>query len=86
MTEWAVVGVIITLLGLVAAVAKPLISLNTTLTKLSDSVATLDKNITALTTDNTASHARILGKLNAHDETINDHEKRISIIEHDKGE
>ena len=82
MTEWAVVGVIITLLGLVAAVVKPLITLNTTLTKLTDSVATLDKNITALTTDNTASHARIWGELNAHDETINDHETRISIIEH----
>ena len=85
MTEWAVVGVIVTLLGLVAAVVKPLISLNTTLTKLSDSVATLDKNITALTTDNTASHTRIWGALDAHDETINDHETRISIIEH-KGE
>lgn len=81
MTEWAVVGVIITLLGLVAAVVKPLVSLNTTLTKLSDSVATLDKNITALTTDNTASHARIWGELNAHDEKLNDHETRLTIME-----
>ena len=81
MTEWAVVGVIVTLLGLVAAVVKPLITLNTTLTKLTDSVATLDKNITALTTDNTASHARIWGELDEHDEKLNDHETRLTIME-----
>ena len=81
MTEWAVVGVIVTLIGLIAAVVKPLITLNTTLTKLSDSVATLDKNITALTTDNTASHARIWGELDEHDEKLNDHETRLTIME-----
>lgn len=81
MTEWAVVGVIVTLIGLIAAVVKPLITLNTTLTKLTDSVATLDKNITALTTDNTASHARIWGELDEHDEKLNDHETRLTIME-----
>ena len=81
MTEWAVVGVIVTLIGLIAAVVKPLITLNTTLTKLVDSVATLDKNITALTTDNTASHARIWGELDEHDEKLNDHETRLTIME-----
>ena len=48
MTEWTVVTVIAVLAGLLGAIIKPIIRLNTTLTKLTESVNALEKNIAAM--------------------------------------
>ncbi len=47
--EWTVVTVIVVLVGLIASVAKPLLSLNATITRLNESVNSLEKNIAGLT-------------------------------------
>lgn len=82
MSEWTVVTVVIALIGLVAAVLKPVISLNTTITRLTEIVNALGKDIEELTTRNTDSHRRLWEKSDEHEERLNDHETRLKMIEH----
>lgn len=81
MSEWAVVVVIVTLVGLVASVARPLIKLNTTITTLTSAVNHLQDNLGTLTTKNSESHGRIYKTLENHDERLDDHETRLTVIE-----
>jgi len=81
MNEWTVVTVIATLVGLCAAVVRPLICLNGTITRLTAVVNTLEKNISCLTVKNSESHAKIWGKVEEHDDVLNSHETRLTIIE-----
>lgn len=82
MNEWTVVTVIVVLVGLVAAIVRPLISLNTIITKLSVIVGEVEKNLSGLTDKNCEAHEKIQGKLDEHGETLNDHETRLQLIEH----
>lgn len=82
--EWTVVTVLIALVGLGAAVMKPMISLNSTIVKLTGAVEALQKNIEELTDRNSKSHDRIFSALDDHGEILQDHEKRITLMEHDK--
>ena len=82
--EWTVVTVLIALVGLGAAVVRPMLSLNSTIVKLTGAVEALQKNIGELTDRNSKSHDRIFCALDDHGEILQDHEKRISIMEHDK--
>lgn len=59
MTEWAVVGVLVSLAGLFATVAKPMITLNKTLTELTITVKGLKSDMDGLSIRNTRSHERI---------------------------
>lgn len=81
MTEWGVVGVIIALVGLGAAIIKPIISLNTAITKLTMAVNELQKDIADITTRNTSSHDRLWKKNGEQDATLDDHEHRITVLE-----
>ena len=81
MMEWTVVTVLIALVGLGAAVVKPMISLNSTIVKLTGAVEALQKNIEELTSRNSKSHDRIFQTLDDHGEILQDHEKRITLIE-----
>jgi len=81
MNEWTVVTVIVTLVGLAAAVVKPLIGLNGTITKLTAAVSVLEKNISGLAVKNSESHAKIWEKVDEHDDALNRHETRLTIIE-----
>lgn len=81
MNEWTVVTVIVTLVGLGAAVIRPLISLNTSITRLTDIVNELEKNISGLTVKNSEAHGRIWEKIEQHDDTIYSHETRLQLIE-----
>ena len=81
MNEWTVVTVIVTLIGLVVAVVKPLISLNTTITKLAAVVDELDRSVAALTQKNGQAHDRIWTKLSEHGELLGEHETRLAVIE-----
>lgn len=74
MTQWEVVGVIVVLVGLVAAVAKPLITLNGSIVKLN---ATLD----ALVNRNHDEHNDINNTLEEHNSRISNHEGRIIRLE-----
>lgn len=79
--EWTVVTVIVVLVGLIASVLKPLLSLNATITRLTESVNSLEKNIAGLTEKNGESHDRLWEKSCAMDDRLNNHETRIRIIE-----
>ena len=81
MNEWTVVTVIVTLVGLAAAVVKPLIGLNSTITRLTAAVNVLEKNIAGLAAKNSESHERIWEKVEEHDDALNRHETRLTIIE-----
>ena len=68
--EWTVVTVIIALVGLFMTVGKPVITLNSSITRLHDAINELREDIKVLTsrTDN-------------QEERLQDHETRISILE-----
>lgn len=86
MTEWGVVGVLIAVVGLFFTVGKPVINLNTSITKLTVAVDRLQKDyddlkkraheeVNDLAVKNSDSHRRIHDKLD-------DHEQRITDLEH----
>lgn len=81
MTEWAVVGVIIALVGLVAAVAGPMLKLNTTLVNATLELKHLKENLKEALTQNTDAHKRLWKEIDRHDEQIKDHDRRIQRIE-----
>jgi uncharacterized membrane protein (DUF106 family) len=79
--EWTVVTVIVVLCGLIAVIAKPLLSFNTTVTKLKDSVDSLNKEIERIAEKNDESHDRLWDKTKVMDDKIGDHETRIVVLE-----
>lgn len=68
--EWIVVTVIIALVGLFMTVGKPIVTLDSSITRLQDAIDELREDIKVLTsrTDN-------------QEERLQDHETRISILE-----
>ena len=85
MTEWAVGGVLIALAGLFATVAKPMITLNKTLTELTITVKGLKSDMDGLSIRNTRSHERIWIHSEEQDRKLAEHEKRIGKLEdHDE--
>ena len=85
MTEWTVVGVLVTLIGLVAAVIKPLIDLNSVIVRLTGAVGTLEKNLSCMTEKNSAAHGQIWEHMGDQDEQLHDHETRLTVIERTGG-
>jgi len=81
MPEWTVVTVIVTLVGLFAAIIKPLINLNTTLTTLITELKALRNDFKEHTEDNSASHRRLRGAVDDLDARIDNHEVRLTIVE-----
>lgn len=68
--EWTVVTVIIALAGLFMTVGKPIITLNSSITRLQDAILELREDIKVLT-----------GRTDSQEERLQDHETRISILE-----
>ncbi len=81
MNEWTVVTVIVTLVGLGAAVIRPLIGLNGTITRLTAAVNVLEKNISGLAAKNSESHAKLWVRVEEHEDILNSHETRLTVIE-----
>lgn len=81
MTEWSVVVVIIALIGLIASVAKPIITLNTSIVKLTERVSVTTKALDDLTDHNIEAHKRLWNRIDEHDDRIKDHGARIEKIE-----
>lgn len=81
MTEWGVVGVIIALVGLGAAIIKPVLSLNTSITRLNLTLEQLQRDVGTMTTKNSKSHERIWDKLEEQGGALEDHERRIDSLE-----
>lgn len=81
MSEWLVVSVLITLIGLVATVVTPIVRLNTTITKLTTIVDVVKDSIKELTSDNSEGHRRLWEHNAAQDEKLSDHDKRLDRME-----
>lgn len=81
MSEWTIVTVIATLMGLLASVVRPLMNLNATITRLTEVVNTLEKNISGLSARNSETHGRLWEKTEEHDEILNRHETRLQLLE-----
>ena len=79
--EWQVVGVLITLLGLLTAVVTPVVRLNSSITKLNTTMEHITKEVDGLKTDNHDSHKRLWDKNEEQDKALNDHETRITTLE-----
>lgn len=76
MNEWTVVTVLIAIVGLFMTVGKPIITLNSSLTRLQDAIDALREDIKVLT-----------GRTDDQESRIQNHETRISILEkHHEGE
>lgn len=84
MDKWNVLLVIIEIVGFLAVLMPPVIKLAKSMTKLEEAISALSAQLTEIKTDNAAAHKRIWDKVDAHDETINDHETRITVLEHRK--
>ena len=89
MNEWGVVGVIVTLVGLAAAIIKPIVQLNTNIVRLTDAVEGLKNAHTKMEADNEEEHKRLHERINLRkkenedlDDRVADHERRIGILEH----
>jgi hypothetical protein len=81
MNEWTVVGVLVVLVGLIAAIVKPLLSWNTNLVENTSAIRALTNVMNANEADNKKEHGEIWDKLGDHDDTINKHETRLQLVE-----
>ena len=74
--DWTVIAGVAALVGLIGGIVAPMLKLNTSITQLTVVVNGLAKNFEKLTDKNECAHEKI-------NEKLDDHEKRIFIIEHD---
>ncbi len=79
--EWTTVTVIIALVGLAAAIVKPIVSLTQSITKLTVVVEGLCEDQEEQKQHTKECHQRIWAYNEAQDQTLNDHEKRIGKLE-----
>ena len=75
------VTAVVVLLGLIVTVAKPLVSLNSTIISLTDAVKVLEKNLDAIAGKNSEQHARLWAHEAEQDEKLQEHEFRLRNIE-----
>ena len=83
--EWTVVTVIVVLVGLIAAVVKPIVNLNSTMTKLDTTLDIFVKRYDKDNDKNEKEHVALWNRGDELSESVNDHETRICILEQDKG-
>lgn len=81
MTEWGVVGVVIALVGLVAAIVTPITRLTQSITKLTVVVERLDAEQKTQRADAKMSHQKLWDKCAEQDDSLRDHERRITVLE-----
>lgn len=79
---WEIFLGIVALVGFIVTVMTPIIKLNTSITKLNVALEALQSSMNKIENDNTESHRRIWNHNDSQDALIENHEKRISDIEH----
>ena len=79
--EWTVVTALVVLVGLGAAVMKPLLALNASIVKLTAQLEQLEDSLAQFSERNTKSHDRLWRKNEEQDAAIDDHEHRITVLE-----
>lgn len=81
MTEWTVVTVLVALVGLFVTVARPILNLNNTITRLSENVERLEAQLTELSAHNADAHRRLWERADAQSRRLEDHETRLTVLE-----
>lgn len=81
MNEWQVFLIIAALVSFLIAIITPMLKLNTAIVRLIEAVNMLETSFERLTKSNSESHKRIWNELEAHDDTLNNHENRINLLE-----
>lgn len=81
MNEWTVVTVIVVLSGMLISFLKPMVSLNSTLTRLVDAVAVLERELKEISEKNREAHAKLWEKAESQDERLQNHEIRLTRME-----
>ena len=81
MTEWTVVGVLAALVGLVMSVAKPMLSLNASITRLTTLLNSLRDELQQISDRNARGHDRIWKKLEEQTEEMGQIEHRLTVLE-----
>lgn len=79
--EWQVVTVIIALSGFAISIITPIIKLTKSITTLTVTLKQVDNRLTAQEQSSKNSHKRLWEKNEEQDEKLNDHERRITLIE-----
>ena len=79
--EWTTVTVIIALVGLGAAVIKPIVSLTQSITKLTVVVERLKRELDEQSEHSRESHRRLWDHNEEQDNRLDDHERRIHDME-----
>lgn len=89
MTEWNIVTVVVVIVGLIGTVAAPLVKNTRAMTQLSGEIKNLiyrieqnEKETDELKNKASHRHKQIFDRLDEHGEKINNHEGRISALEH----
>ena len=81
MSEWIVVGVVITLAGFVISVTKPIVSLTKSNTTLTVEVNGLRDDLREQKEDVHNSFVKVWAHEDGQDEKLNDHETRLQLLE-----
>ena len=81
MTEWSVVGVLISMVGLIAVVVRPMLSLNASITRLTTLLDNLRQQLQLMADKNAKGHDKIWRKLEQQESTLEQHEHRITVLE-----
>ena len=79
--EWTTITVIISLVGLGAAVIKPIVSLTQSITKLTVVVERLERELDEQSEHSRESHRRLWDHNEEQDNRLDDHERRIHDME-----
>lgn len=93
MTEWNIVTVVVVIVGLIGTVAAPLVKNTRAMTQLSGEIKNLiyrieqnEKETDELKVKASHRHKQIFERLDEQGEKINNHEGRISALEHKEEE
>lgn len=81
MNEWTVVTVLIALAGFGAVIIKPIVSLNSTITRLTHAVKVLEKSLEDMSAKNGEAHGRLWDRAYKNDEELRSYERRLQRLE-----
>lgn len=84
MTEWAVLGVIITVLGLIATVMAPVVYVTRTLAKTTTILDRLQGDQEEDRKANLKAHEKLWARSDEQGKALQDHEVRLQLLENDE--
>lgn len=77
MNEWGVVGVLVTLLGMIAVITGAVVYIVSSITKVTETCVHMQQEIANERDLNIESHKKIWGRIDKHDNMLAEHDKEI---------